>query len=60
MWDQDDIYAVARYESFWVKDESDMYKLRVGGYKAPQDSAMDAGDSFSASNGVRFGYKSSR
>ena len=60
MWDQDDIYAVARYDSFWVKDESYNYKLRVSGYKPPQDSAMDAGDSLSASDGVRFGHKSSR
>ena len=60
MWDQDDIYAVARYDSFRVKDESDDYKLMVSGYKVPEDSAMDAGDSLSASDGAGFGYKSSR
>ena len=60
MWDQDDIYAVARYGSFAVKAESDKYRLKVSGYTPPQDSAMDAKDSLSASNGAAFGYKSSR
>ena len=60
MWDQDDIYAVARYGSFAVSDKSDMYRLQVSGYTPPQDSAMDAKDSLSASDGVAFGYKDSR
>ena len=60
MWDQDDIYALARYDNFRVEDESDNYKLKISGYKVPQDSAMDAGDSLSASAGVGFSYKSTR
>ena len=53
MWDQDDIYAVARYGSFAVTD-TDEYRLQVSGYMTPLDSAMDAKDSLSASNGVKF------
>ena len=60
MWDQDDIYAVARYGSFAVKAESDKYRLKVSGYTPPQDSAVDAKDSLGASDGVAFGYKDSR
>ena len=56
MWDQDEIYAVARYNSFAVTDEADDYRLQVGSYMPPQDSAMDAGDSLGASNGVKFAY----
>ena len=59
MWDQDEIYAVARYDSFAVTDEADNYRLQVSGYMPPQDSAMDAGDSLSASDGVSFAYKDS-
>ena len=56
MWDQDEIYAVARYNSFAVTDEADDYRLQVSGYMPPQDSAMDAGDSLGASNGVKFAW----
>ena len=59
MWAQDEIYAVARYDSFSVTDEADNYRLQVSGYMPPQDSAMDAGDSLGASNGVKFAYKDS-
>ena len=60
MWDQDDIYAVATYDSFTVTDESDGHRLQVSGYSAPQDSAMDAGDSLSATNGAVFAHKHSK
>ena len=54
MWDQDDIYAVARYRSFAIGSESDDFKLVVDGYMPPLNSAMDAKDSLSASNGSAF------
>ena len=49
MWDQDDIYAVARYGAFAISDETDNHRLHIGGYMPPQVGISSSSRQFESS-----------